>query len=185
MAPHDMLLFYGRETNLMKYDESSLAGEVDESSLAGAVDDDEIDAMWDHLDWDEHGEDYEPPGLDPAYQDHVHRFHGVKPVGCRIQGEVVKRFLNFANPHYHEASEDIKHHNVNMVRNWIADRIPENAIPFASLPHGNYLCFLYDDDERPSIVRWCHERSEPGTPSLERVAPDFDEFLMNLELEEG
>ncbi len=60
-------------------------------------------------------------------------------------------------------------------------RIPEQVIPFASEPGGNYFCFDCRVDGEPIVVFWAHEEEQMAHGGLHHVSNSFQEFLAVLE----
>lgn len=68
--------------------------------------------------------------------------------------------------------------NVLEVHNRLKERLPDNVIPFADDPFGNYLCFDYRAGSEPSIVFWDHEESRgSGSSEVRFVSNSFSELL--------
>lgn len=78
--------------------------------------------------------------LDDTYLSHVKEFHGGFRKTKYFGVGKIERMLNFADS-YSSSGARWRDFNVNVVRNWIKDRIDSNVYPLASLPHGAYLCF--------------------------------------------
>ena len=146
--------------------------EYDPQSLAGPLDPEQVSQA----------ERLVGMRFDPDWLAHLARFNGGKP-GKRNFAlwrnvKVVTRFLGIV-PHY-LAKEPPGVYDVRSVRLRIEDRLHERLVPFAALYPGDYLCFDYEGPGRPRVVLWDHEKSRPGQPHTEPVAPSFAAFLAML-----
>jgi len=127
--------------------------------------------------WVEHEN---PFHLDPAYLEHLSRFHGGTPAkNCfrtrRGRVRVLERFLNFV-PDEKKGEWGVYH--VEVMRCLVEDRLSDNLLPFAALFAGDLLCFKYGRGGPPAVVVWLHEESASRErPVTEPVASSFDEFL--------
>lgn len=64
------------------------------------------------------------------------------------------------------------------VRQDTEDILPEQVVPFASDPCGNFLCFDYrEGTAQPPVVFWSHD--DPQAPP-QPVAASFSELLDKL-----
>jgi len=105
--------------------------------------------------------------LPELYKEIVRENNGGRPLPNRFDTEnnkkrVIKAFLSI----------DEREGNLENVYGWIKERIPQQIIPFASDPGGNYLCFDYRSSPvDPSVVFWNHENN-----SIEMVSLDFTSF---------
>lgn len=64
------------------------------------------------------------------------------------------------------------------VHNWLKDKLPENSVPFASDPFGNYYFFKYlkkQSKEEPTIFFWNHEEKDEKF-----ISSSFINFLDKL-----
>lgn len=109
--------------------------------------------------------------LPEAYKQLVKQHNGARPrqnVLKFLDGKerVVKTFLTV-----HLTKGGIKD-----VSEWLKSQLPDELLPFASDPFGNYFCFHYrKPNTEPSISFWHHE-----TQQGEFVADSFIEFLGKL-----
>lgn len=113
--------------------------------------------------------------IDEVYLSHIAEFHGGIPKTRFFGKGEIERILNFADS-YSSIGARWRNFNVNVVRNWIKDRIAPNVFPFASLPHGAYLCFQYSTDELPRVVMSNNESCQ------EDYVPVSDTFSELLEM---
>lgn len=139
-------------------------------SFCGKPFDEEIDEVLDLL---------AETGLqaDELYFDHIRTNNGGVPITRNFPLGEIERMLNFTDSYTSDGAK-YKEFNVNVVRTWIKDRVPSNVIPFASMPHGAFLCFDYSTDRLPSVVMWNNELfDEEFVP----VASTFREFVALLQ----
>ncbi|WP_426340082.1 SMI1/KNR4 family protein [Pseudoduganella sp. S-14] len=126
------------------------------------------------------------PGFafDPAYIEHVENFNGGSPLNKYFQTGngrklPIDRFLNYSDTKL-MTDRSLQGLNANVVWSMIEDRLSLYLLPFAILPDGDFLCFDYEVEGRPSIVLWSHELSEEDEPHTTEVASNFDEFVKGL-----
>lgn len=118
--------------------------------------------------------------FDPAYIDHLRRFHGGIP-GKRFfktasgMGHAIVRFLNFA-----ACEHVLGDYGVNATWSSLAERFGDTLIPFAELFAGDYLCFDHSRSTVSRVVVWLHEESREDAPCVEPVADTFEQFLAML-----
>lgn len=56
-----------------------------------------------------------------------------------------------------------------------------NIIPFAETKYEDYICFHYNDSEKPSIIFWNYELAlENPDEAIFYLCDDFNEFLCKL-----
>lgn len=112
--------------------------------------------------------------LPRAYRQLVKEVNGGRPsrkVVALSDGRelVVKSFLNM-DPAAKGGVLDVK--------GWLKDILPDNVVPFANDPFGNYFCFKYKRLTRKAELKvyyWNHENRE-----LSFVADSFEGFLGKL-----
>ena len=110
--------------------------------------------------------------IDESYFDHIRENNGGIPVAKYFPQGEIERMLNFTDSYTADGAK-YKNFNVNVVRSWIKNRVPANICPFASMPHGAFLCFNYSTEHLPSVVMWNNESfSEEYVP----IADSFGEF---------
>ncbi|WP_052002357.1 SMI1/KNR4 family protein [Halalkalibacter wakoensis] len=108
-----------------------------------------------------------------AYRELLTRYNGARPKPNVIHskgksnGKVVKTFLNIY---------PIKG-GIRDVMSWLKANIPQNVIPFANDPFGNYICFDYRSGKttEPTIVFWDHE-----SRNTVYISGSFSHFLDEL-----
>lgn len=67
----------------------------------------------------------------------------------------------------------------------LSDRVPDNVIPIACDPSGNFVVLSVDKEDRGKIYFWdheeeCDEGEVPTYDNLYLVANNFNDFLQNL-----
>jgi len=62
----------------------------------------------------------------------------------------------------------------------LSNFLPENIIPIAETPGGNYICYKFCADEQASIVHVNHELPIEHVDCITKVADNFSEFLNRL-----
>lgn len=113
--------------------------------------------------------------LDPDYVKHIREYHGGIPVQSIFDSGRIERFLNFADSY--KCNTELRQFNVNIVRTWMKKAgVSDRLVPFASMPHGAYLCFDYTAPSKCKITVW---NSEVHDEHVE-IAPDFAAFLTML-----
>lgn len=65
--------------------------------------------------------------------------------------------------------------NVIEVYKWLKDSGVKKSIPFGEDGFGNYICFEYQNSERPNVVFFNHETNE-----VKHIADSFNEFIEML-----
>ena len=115
--------------------------------------------------------------IDESYFDHIRENNGGVPLTKYFPSGEIERMLNFSDSYSTEGARYAEF-NVNVVRNWVKDRVPENIVPFASMPHGAFLCFKYSSDHRPTVVMWNNELYEEEYVT---IADSFDDFANLLQ----
>ena len=138
-------------------------------SLCGPIFEEELDEMIDML---------QESGylLDDAYLEHIAQNHGGRPITKYFRHGEIVRFLNFTDS-YTASNANVRQFNVNVVRNLIKDRIGKNIVPFASLPHGAFLCFDYSTTAVPKIVMW---NNESFSEEYVNVEDSFSDLINSL-----
>lgn len=149
----------------------------DPSSLQGPLDRSRVVAFERYL-----SDSGQPITFDPAYLDHLARFHGGVPkkrcVRTRQGTELaIGRFLNFVD---HKQEKVMGWYSVTVTWTQIEDRLNEFMIPFAALAGGDFLCFDHEKEGRPRVIAWFHEDSTADNPATEEVAENFDDLLTKL-----
>ncbi|HEY0589456.1 MAG TPA: SMI1/KNR4 family protein [Pseudoduganella sp.] len=122
--------------------------------------------------------------FDQAYVEQVEKFNGGCPLNKYFQtptGQTlpIDRLLNYSDTKL-LSDRSLKSLNANVVWSTIDDRLSIYLLPFAVLPNGDFLCFDYEGQGRPSVVLWSHELSEEDAPHTMEIAADFDVFVQGL-----
>ena len=61
------------------------------------------------------------------------------------------------------------------------DLLGYNIIPFAETKYKDYICFYYNELEKPSIIFWSYELAlENPNEAIFYICNDFNEFLQKL-----
>ena len=149
----------------------------DPNSFVGPLDEYEIVSFEKWL----RASEYKKISFDRSYIDHLSRFHGGVPrkrcfrtaLGTE---QAIDRFLSSDSNH------PLKQYSVEGTWSLLSDRMGKHLMPFAELCFGDYLCFDHEQEGRPRVVMWFHERSRSERPPYtEFVAANFDEFLALLQ----
>ena len=86
-----------------------------------------------------------------------------------VKEKVFDRLVNF----------DIKSkNNVLSIYQAIKKRTKSNLIPFGEDPFGNYICFLFENNNQYKIVFWDHEQE--ASKSITFISNTFSEFIEKL-----
>lgn len=78
---------------------------------------------------------------------------------------------------------DGEHSNLETVCGWLANRIPDNLLPVAIDPFGNFVLLGLSGEHRGKVYFWDHEREparQPDWSNIDLVADSFDAFLRGL-----
>lgn len=142
--------------------------DYEEDSFCGQAFEEEIDEVLDVL-------NEEGYVVDQSYFEHIQEFNGGIPVNKYFRHGEIERFLNFSDSYTTGAR--FKDLNVNWVRHLIKDFVLPNVYPFASLPHGAFLCFMYSTDSPPSVVMW---NNEAYSEKYEHAANSFTDLVLQL-----
>ena len=143
-----------------------------QGSFCGPVHDEEIEEYLDIF--RDYG--YMP---DENYLDHIMIHNGGIPQDSWFPQGQIERFLNFSDS-YAPPKAWYKDLNVNATRSWISNRVPPNIVPFATMPHGAFLCFRYAVDSPPDVVMW---NNESFKEQFVLVAQSFSDFTKMLQAE--
>lgn len=91
--------------------------------------------------------------------------------------KVVERFLSVVEDY---KSDPLGCYDVGVVWSQIEDRLNDSLVPIAVVFPGDFLCLDFSESSEPAVVLWDHEESREDAPSLTRVAPSFQDFVLML-----
>ena len=117
--------------------------------------------------------------FDPTYLAFLSAHNGGVPLRRDFKlgqnSKVVEHFL-YLVPDYKDDAV-FGQLDVGVVYSQVDDRLGNFLVPFAALFAGDLLCFDHEEEGRPRVVLWDHERSEEDAPEVTLIAQDFDAFL--------
>lgn len=78
---------------------------------------------------------------------------------------------------------DGEHSNLETVCGWLVNRVPDNLLPIAIDPFGNFVLLGLAGEHRGKVYFWDHENEpirQPDWSNIDLIADSFDAFLRGL-----
>ena len=109
----------------------------------------------------------------------VAKYHqGKTPEPCEFTvgscSDVFNHLLHF------RSLGEYKEYSILSTKNALAHYLPQNHIPFAGTPGGNFLCFVYENEESPYVAHVNHELPINDKDCITKVAASFEAFIHEI-----